>query len=132
VGRLAGEKGALLAAQRRSELALMVEQAPQRMQELLAPHVDRYVNRLLLDMDDPESSGHRAAMRIVPEILKAVGSANVLVQALVLQLGGSVERAREAVELMEQVPDDAGAIYEQCKAYCAWYDSVGRRDGNAT
>lgn len=103
----------------------LVDAAPMAMREELAKpeQIREYVRILLADRDDRECSGHRTAMRLIPEILQAVGASQQIVNQLILAIGAPVEQAREAVEVVNAVPDDPHAIAQNCRAFLAWYDA---------
>lgn len=120
-GREGAEIAAANQAEKRAERESLVAGAPDRMRELLAPHVDRYCERLIGDMDDPESSGHRAAMRLIPEILRAVGGQVMLTVNLWQRFGASDESHAQrliasALEAENVDEDSAWRLSEQFAA----------------
>ena len=66
--------------------------------------------------------GERWAFRLFAEVAGWAHAEQTVVQALIVQLGGSLERARYAVDLLEGTPEDVHAIYRECKAMCEWYE----------
>lgn len=103
----------------------LVDAAPMAMREALAQpdEIKAYVRILVADRDDRECSGHRTAMRLIPEILQAVGASQQIVSQLILAIGAPIEQARAAVEVVNAVPDDPHAIAQNCRAFLAWYDA---------
>lgn len=101
----------------------MIAAAPDLMREILAQpeEVRAYCAALIRDRDDPDCTGHRGAMRLIPEILGAVGAPDSIVNALIVTLGAPIERAREAVEMVNAVSDDPHEIARSCRAFLAWY-----------
>lgn len=109
----------------RERMAEMVASAPERMRERLAQEdeVNEYCDILLDDMRDRDCNSHRTAMRLIPEILKAVGSQNVLVLNLWQKIGASDEhQARRFVEMGLQAEGmDPETKWRMMETACAQY-----------
>ena len=71
----------------RSAAANLAENAPQTMREKLAPFAGRYCDALMAAIDDEYSQSHAQALRIYPQIMRAVGSENEVASAMLRVLG---------------------------------------------
>lgn len=60
--------------------------------------------------------------RLFCELMGWVGTREQIMNALVLHLGVSVERAKLAVDMVGRLPDDPHAVAAECRAYLEWYD----------
>jgi hypothetical protein len=126
-----GRLGTMSRRQARSLTKDMVDQFPRELQERLAPHIDEYAEQLLWGMRHPtldgqygpvSNPGHRTAMDLIAQIMKAVGSSQTIVNALILQLGVPLEQAREAVQLVEDIPEDPHEQAREARRFLAWYE----------
>ena len=124
--RLMGKKRAM----RRGMATDLAAAAPDRMRELLAPHVDDYCAQLVADVKTPTLDGqygpvsnpsHRGAMTLFAQIMRAIGSSDTIINALILQLGVPLERAREAVALVEGAPKDVHTMAREAEEFLIWY-----------
>jgi hypothetical protein len=113
-----GRKGA------RSVAKLFAESAPDLMRSVLGTpaEVEAFCRVLIADRDDRECVGHRTAMGLIPQILQAVGSSETIVNALILQLGVPIDQAREAVQMVEDVPQDPHEQAREARRFLAWYE----------
>ena len=132
-GREAGLQSAAAVAARKSATQAMVAAAPDLIREYIShpERVELYCAQLIADIRDPESSGHRTAMRTYPELLGMVGAESLVVNALVLQLGAPIADARAAVEAVGSAPRDPHEIAAQARAYLAWFDGPDGPGGQA-
>lgn len=122
-----GDMGALAAygskTAVRSEAAILADNAPQLMRELLAPDAPEFCRLLVADMRDRDCKGHRTAMTLYAQILKAIGDGPSLVLHLWTQLGVSgMDEAAAAVQQVREAPRDPALIAKSCRDYLAWYD----------
>lgn len=82
----------------------LAERAPELMREKLAGYADRYCDALMAAVDDPYCRAHASALRIYPQIMRAVGSEQDVALALLtalgvrdqIQLAALVDTARQA------------------------------------
>lgn len=83
----------------RDTAAVLAEKAPQAMREYLAPFAVEFCDLLMSDARDRGCDGHRTAMGIIPRILRAVGSEDDLIAALLRQTNfGSIGELHMALE----------------------------------
>ena len=146
IGRIRGELSASAPPQERalarSTAAQLAEQAPQVMREYLAPFAHEFCDSLMETLRHPTLGGahkcpaceaeitvpafsnpsYRTALSLYPQILRAIGSSDALTAAIIAQLGGSLDRARDAVEMLNGLPEDVDAIYRECRRMCDWYE----------
>ena len=60
--------------------------------------------------------------RLFCELMGWVGTREQVINALVIQLGVSLDKAKAAVDMVGRLPDDPHAVAAECRAYLAWYD----------
>lgn len=128
-------------SERKTAALDLADAAPDRMRALLAPHVDTFCAQLVSDVKTPTLEGqygpvsnpaHRGAMALYAQIMRAIGSTETIINAMILQLGVPLDRAREAVALVESVPEDLESQVREARALIAWYDGPngpGGQDG---
>lgn len=131
-GRLSGERtGTGVRGVMRATAADLASRAPQEMREQLAPHVGLFCDQLRAALSNPEGTAFRTALTLYAQIMQAVGSGDVLVQSLVLQLGAPIADARAAVEAVGSAPRDPHEIAAQARAFLAWFDGPNGPGGQA-
>lgn len=67
--------------------------------------------------------------RLFCELMGWVGTREQVIQALVVNLGVSLEQAKVAVEAVASAPKDPHEIAEQCRQYLKWYHGVSGPGG---
>lgn len=63
--------------------------------------------------------------RLYCELMGWVGTREQVINALIVQLGVPVERARAAVEMVMGASEDPHDVARTCREYLAWYEGPG-------